>query len=351
MAADTRIDGLAKHFRQAPGYFGTSPLYQALCPVVAVDEPLLELLTRRRSGQQPSFLLFAAVHALLLAGVDHGLREYYPSLVGEAARQPDGVGPVFLDFCRTHRAALEELIATRLVQSNVVRRAIGLRFALWAVGRRWAGPVHLVEVGASAGLLMNVDRYRFDIGGRRFGPPGASVTLDARWRGAGQLPDLDDVPRIVGKTGIDLNPIDLADTKARNWLRALIWPEQRSAAALLEAAVDEALAQPVTIIAGDAVEVCPVLAGELPAGEARVVFHAATRMHVPAERRRRFDEAIDSLGAGGPLFHVWLEPSGAPHHGYPVSELAAIAMHGPGDDAATALVRVDGHLHWLAPVV
>jgi hypothetical protein len=350
MTESTEIDALAEHFGQAPAVFDTSPLYQALCLFVAADRELLELLELRRPGQQPSFLLFGAVHQLLLGGAEHRLRDYYPSMVGGAALDPAQAGPAFLDFCRQHRAPLAEVIASRLVQSNVLRRAIALRFALWAIGRRCDGPVHLIEVGASAGLLMNVDRYRYLIGGRVFGRPDAPVALNTRWRSADTVPDLDDVPDIAGKTGIDLHPIDLADPGERLWLRALVWPEQRTAAALLDAAIDEVRDERPAIIAGDAIDVCPALDRELPADRTRVVFHAATRMHVPAERREQFDEAVDALSARGPLFHIWLEPPNAPHHGFPLADPGVLAMHGPGDDAATPLVRVDGHLHWLEPL-
>ena len=352
MAADTGIEALTKHFHDAAGFFGTSPLYQALCPAVAEDRWLLDLLTHRRPGQQPSFLLFAAVHYLLLDGAEHRLRAFYPSLTPEPDTSPAeaGAGTAFLDFCREYRAPLAELISTRLVQSNVIRRAIALRYALWAVGQRCEGPVHLVEVGASAGLLMNVDRYGYLIGDHRFGEPGAPVALDSQWRGTEPVPDLDAVPRIASKTGVDLHPIDLADARERLWLRALMWPEQHAAAALLQAAIELAREHPLTVIAGDAVDVCPKLGRDLPTGEPRIVFHAATRMHVPKDRRAAFDEAIDSLGASGPLYHVWLEPGEIPHHGYPVTEQGVVAMHGPGDETATALVRVDGHLHWMEPV-
>jgi hypothetical protein len=349
MTERTEIDAVAEHFGQAPSVFGTSPLYQELCLVVASDRELLELLTRRRPGQQPSFLLFGAVHQLLLGGAQHRLRDYYPSIAGGAALDPAQAGPAFLDFCRQHRAPLAGLIASRLVQSNVLRRAIALRFALWAIGRRCEGPVHLIEVGASAGLLLNVDRYRYLIGGRAFGRPDAPVVLDSLWRSEDTIPDLDDIPQIIGKTGIDLHPIDLADPGERLWLRALVWPEQRAAAALLDAAIDQARLERPAVIAGDAIDVCPALDRELPAGRTKVVFHAATRMHVPAGRRERFDQAVDALGARSPLYHVWLEPPDAPHHRFPVAGPGVLAMHGPGDSTATPLARADGHLHWLEP--
>ena len=106
----------------------------------------------------------------------------------------------------------------------------------------------------------------------------------------------------------------------------------------------------MSILAGDAIDVLPGVAARLPAGEPRVVFHFATRMHVPPERRAAFDAAIDALGADGPLFHVWLEPPNAPHHPWAANERAGLELHGPGDARPVPLARVHGHLEWIAPV-
>ncbi len=47
---------------------GVSPLYEALARGVAADPRLLALAARAGAGQPPPNMLFAAVHALLLAG-------------------------------------------------------------------------------------------------------------------------------------------------------------------------------------------------------------------------------------------------------------------------------------------
>ncbi|MEE6262390.1 DUF2332 domain-containing protein [Plantactinospora sonchi] len=348
MASSREIGRLSAHFAESPEVFETSPLYRALCPVVAEEPEILDLLVHRRQGQQPSYLLFGAVHYLLLSGVPHPLRRFYPSLMGASAADPADAGPALLDFCRRYQDPVTEVIRTRLVQTNVVRRVVGLRYALWVVGQHCPGPVHLVEVGASAGIHLHVDRYRYAIGEHRFGPADAPLTVDSRWRGDSPPPDLDEVPRIASRTGVDLHPVDVTDVRDRRWLRALVWPEDRDAATLLEAALDSVAADPPTVIAGDAVDVCPRLGRSLPAGEPRVVFHAATRMHVPAVRRAAFDRAIDSIGDDGPLYHVWQEPPSAPHHGLVVAR-EELAFHGPELEVAVPLLRADGHLRWLAP--
>ena len=284
---------LAEHFRQAAGeVFGSSGLYRALCPAVADSEPVLDLLRHRRAGQQPSYLLFGAVHYLLLAGAQHELRSWYGSLVTEPA-EPSAAGAAFIDFCLTHQGELSALIGSRLVQTNVVRRSVALKYALWVVGQHCSQPLHLIEVGASAGLQLRVDRYRYLIGGQRFGPRQAPVTVDSNWIGNAALPDLDQAPPIASRTGIDLHPVDATDPDQRRWLRALIWPEHLADAALLERALDDLAANPVAILRGDAAQLCPSLAEALPAGEPRLVYHAATRMHVPLDQRAAFDNALD----------------------------------------------------------
>jgi hypothetical protein len=342
---------LAEHFAESDLIFVSSPLYRSLCRAVAADGYVLDLLAQRRPGQQASFLLFGAVHYLLLGGAEHPLADYYPSLRGAAAADPAGAGPALLDFCRAYRGDLEELIRTRLVQTNVVKRSAGLRLALWAVRQRCARPVHLVEVGASAGIHLHVDRYRYVVGGREFGRRDAVVTIETEWRGRGAPPDLDDVPEILSRTGVDLHPVRAADADERLWLRALVWPENQHAADLLIAALEGVAADPPAIVAGDAITVCPQLGRDLPPGEPRLVFHAATRMHVPRARRAAFDEAIDSVADGGPLFHAWLEPPQAPHHGLAAAGGGMmLAMHAPGDAVAVPVAPVDGHLEWAGPL-
>ncbi|HEX3749809.1 MAG TPA: DUF2332 domain-containing protein [Streptosporangiaceae bacterium] len=342
-----------------PVEFTTSPLYRELSRTVAASDQLLDLARQGRPGQYPTFLFFGAVHRLLLRGVGHPLAGYYPSVAGDAALPAAGAGPELESFGRAYAAELTETIRTRLVQTSVVQRTLGLRIGLSAIatatGREpLAGPLHVIEVGASAGLNLRFDRYgyrlsgdRYGAAGRQYGDPDSPVQLAAEVYGPAPLPDLDRIPAIGRVQGVDLNPVDAADPDAREWLEALVWPENHTQRQLLGRALAAVAADPPPIEAGDAVDVLPEVAAGLPAGEPRLVFHAATRIHVPRERQAAFDAAILAAGATGPQWHLSVEGPPQPDpRPSPTRYGAALLLRDPAGHTRTVAV-VDGHLRWI----
>lgn len=305
------LDDLARFFADAPRQFAGSPLYARLCTVVAEDERLLAIAAEARAGQLPTNLLFAAVHYLLLRDPGHELAAWYPSVGGTAYRPVDARDPAatFTGFCLDRRTELAGLLRTRLVQTQVVKRAVMLRLGLVQVAARTDEPVTLIEVGSSAGVHLRFDEYGYEVAGRTWGRPGSPVTITTRWRGSAPPSDLDRIPAITDRVGVDLNPIDATDPDQRLWLRALVWPGNEAQARLHDAALRVVAWNPPRMVAGDAVEVLPELAAAIPHGAPVVVFHAATRMHVPAERREAFDAAIAAVGDDHRLFHLSFEVS------------------------------------------
>jgi hypothetical protein len=336
-------------FDDATG-FNTSPLYRALSRTVAATDGLLRLAARARPEQYPTFLFFGAIHHVLQQGVDHELATFYPSIVGERARPAQDAGPALISFCTRYESELTRLLQTRLVQTNHVQRALGLRLGLSVIAREVSRPVHLLEVGASAGLNLRFDRYGYVVGDQRFGDQHSPVQLQAQWHGSIPVPDLDALPQLASVTGVDLNPIDAQDPEARRWLEALIWPENHHQRKLLAAALAVVAIDPPTIRAGDAIEVCPAIARELPPGEPRVVFHSATRIHVGAHRLDDFDQAIASLGNDGPLYRLSVEDAPDPDpRPDPVRHGTALKLRRP-DGSQTDLAVVEGHLQWIEPL-
>jgi hypothetical protein len=345
----SEVDSLAIQFAEvAPFEFSSSPLYRALGPIVAKQRPLLELIAFRRAGQQPTNLFFAAVHFLVLRDNDHPLRSYFPSVGGTTAADHGGLEEAFLDFCDRHRDDLGSFLKERLVQTNVVKRAAALRLALADIGSR-VDVVHVVEVGASSGIHLLHDRYRYELGGVCFGALSSPVTVDVEWRGSASIPDLDRVPATSRRLGVDLQPVDPQSDEDRLWLRALVWPENQHEAASLESALAVVASDPPELLAGDIIDLVDYVDEKLPAGEPRVVFHAATRAHVPPDRRPLFDQALLSLSERAPLYTVSLEgPAPGDPRPSQFAPFHVLKLRAPEGDVRI-LALVEGHGDWIEP--
>jgi hypothetical protein len=345
------IEALATRFATwGPFEFNTSPLYQALGPWVADDQVLLELMTERIPGQQPTNLFFAALHYLVLSQPDHPLANFFPSVVGAAAEDPVGSRPSFQDFCAVHFDELAALIRTRLVQTNVLKRSAALRLALATIAEQ-VEAVHLVEVGSSAGIHLLQDRWRYRLNESAvFGDLGSSVEIETKWRGSAPLPDLDSVPHVIDVLGIDLHPVDLRSAEDRRWLRSLVWPENTGEAHDLEMALDIVAIDPPRLVAGDAIDICERLDTDLARYEARVIFHAATLAHVPPDRREAFADAVAATGRSAPLFVVSLEGA---RQGEPrlesIDPYHLLTVRRP-DGGIHHVAFVEGHGDWIVPI-
>lgn len=343
----TRRD-LARRFSHGEREFPTSPLYQRLAGIVAADDRLLAVAEHCRAGQQPTNLLFAAVHFLLLSetGTPAPLAGWYRSLGGTRDPGDPALTREFTDFCRATEAELIALVTTRLVQTNVVKRSAALRIGLAAIDE--PGPVTLLEVGASGGIHLAFDAYRCRIGDTEVGPAGSPVRIETRWRSSRPVPTR--IPEIGDRLGVDLHPIDLTDPTERRWLRALVWPENLPQYELLRAATELVAARRPRILAGDAVTALPRLDADLPTDRPLVVWHAATRVHVPEERRAAFDAAIGALGRRRRLYTVSLETPDDTTEWYERYGISYALQVRAGAGPARRIAAADGHLTWIEPL-
>ncbi len=77
------------------------------------------------------------------------------------------------------------------------------------------------------------------------------------------------------------------------------------------------------------------------------MFHSATRIHVPRERRPAFDAAINALGDDAPLWHLAIEkPDPRPNQ---PRVGAALNLTAP-DGVTRTIAVVNGHLSWIEPL-
>ena len=265
------------------------------------------------SGTVPALRFAGALHRLVLERRAPALAVHYPSVGGT----PGDVWPAARAVVEEHLDVLHELVR-RPVQTNEVGRSSVLLGGLLHVAAATGQPVRLLEVGASGGLNLHVDRYRHEVAdGVVLGDPGSPVVLSMPWQG--RLPDLAAPLRILERQGCDPGPLDPSSSEDRLTLTSYVWPDQvqrfeRLRGALQVAAVAQ---ERVERLGGAA-----FLARELHPrdGVATVVWHSVVWQYVAPDERTRISEAIEAAGAratpAAPLAHLWLEPEHVEHGGF-----------------------------------
>lgn len=179
-------------------------------------------------------------------------------------------------------------------QTNEVGRSGVLYPGLMEIARRYGPRVELLELGASGGLNLNMDRYGYMLGGAVAGVEDASVKLAPKWQG----PDPAIAPvEVIGRKGVDLHPIDLTDDAQANRMLAYIWPDQSERLARAEAAIAALRAHPPRIETGDAADWIEArLAEPQASGVTRVVYHSSFWPYLPPPSRDRIRLAIKAAG-------------------------------------------------------
>ena len=296
---------------------GRSAAYEALAESVAGDGMVLGFLgTLPEAKRQPN-LLFAAARYVLGEPADI---EALRGLVGRDA------------------AGLAAVMLARRTQTNEPARCATLLPALALAGL--AGPLALIEVGASAGLTLLVDRYSYDFDGRaiRGSDPEAPV-LRCAVRGPVPVPAT--VPDIAWRAGLDLNPLDVTSDDDMHWLSCLLWPGEGDREQRLAGAVAAARRDPPTVVRGDLTTDLPALAARAPGGATLVVYHSAVLAYVAEEDRARFADTVRGLGA------VWLSNEGpgvVPGVSVTAREGAPFVLI---RDGRTPLALTDPHGTWV----
>lgn len=177
-------------------------------------------------------------------------------------------------------------------QTNEVGRAAALMSGLLMVGSRFRLPLRLFELGASAGLNLQLDRYGYDLGGLKTGDPASPLQLAPDWDG----PPPPDAPvTVIGRAGTDLNPARLPEEGET--LLAYVWPDQPERFERLAAALAVAEEHPPEIDRAGAADWLEArLTTEPEPGVARVVMHSIAFQYFDADSRRRVAARIEAAG-------------------------------------------------------
>jgi hypothetical protein len=328
-----------------------SPLYAELCRRAADDVeaggPTWDLLAAHAEaslGEAYPLRVLGGAHRLALSGDARELARHLPSTGGDG--DPDGAWSVLHALMADPPPPLRDAL-TRPPQTNEVARSASLIGGFLVVAQETGRPVRVREIGASAGLNLRFDRFRYEQGDAGFGPRDARVRFSGLWP-HGQPPFRASL-EVTERRGCDLDPIDPTTPEGRLTLLSYVWPDQKERFERTDAALGIAADVPAPVDRADAtVWLTRQLADATP-GEATIVFHSIVWQYMPDETRASVRAVMEDAGsradADAPVVWLRLEPA---DHTLQYPELRLTSWPG-GEDRLLANCSFHlGPVEWLA---
>jgi hypothetical protein len=293
-------------------------------------EPMTDALPMRLTG---------ALHWLVRAGRAPGLAALYPpaAMPGDAALNAALAG-LFAE------AELDGAVAAFLnsaPQTNEAGRAGALMPGLLVVAAATGLPMSLHELGASAGLNLNMDRFACELGGVTAGDPAGAVVVRPQWRGP---PPPDAALRVVSRQGVDIAPLDAADDAVAERLLAFIWADQPERLARTQAAIALARQFPPPLAKGDAAAWLEQALTPVD-GAAAVVYHSIAFQYFPPDSQARIRRHLEAVGTAAtparPLAWLRLEMDDPSNPAQPAIRLS-LWQGGPVQERLLGLAHAHG---------
>ena len=233
-------------------------------------------------------------------------------------------------------------------QTNEVARSGVLMPGLMTIAAATGLPLRLFELGCSAGLNLNLDRFGYDLGGLAAGDPLSPVQLKPSWNGP---PPPQALVSVVDRSGTDINPLDAPDPAVRERLMAFVWPDQPERVARAEAAIALAAAFPPPIVRGDAADWLEHTVAPVP-GTASTVFHSIAFQYFPPATKARIAAHMAAIGAAAtpdaPIAWLRFEMDDASAPNLPTLRLT-LWHGGPAQEQLLARAHPHGaSVTWLA---
>ncbi|PID52817.1 MAG: hypothetical protein CSB46_11825, partial [Micrococcales bacterium] len=270
-----------RRFAEFADHYPGLPLYRAICTGCLRDPDVASLLLQARPGQLRPVLLFAALHHVVLQNPHTRAARWYASVAGRDRYIAAMLGAAAAD--------LPDL------------------------------PVTLLELGASAGLLLAADRYdltmRRDDGDLRLGDPASAVSCVGEDRTAAGDRRPWRLPAVTERIGVDVNPVHVDDDDGMRWLQACLWPDVPGRVELFAAAAAQLRACPAqqrpVLVAGNMVDDLPAVLHR-HAGAHLVVLSSWAVTYVDRDRRALIAEHLgeQARATGQPVSWVSAEPVG-----------------------------------------
>lgn len=266
------------------------------------------LLERNAHRSRVGLRWLGAAHFRALRGDAPRVAAHFPSTRGDGDALA-AFAAIGEDLSANERAYTQLL--ARSVQTNEPARAMPILATMLTIAHRVRLPLRIFEIGSSAGLLLNFDRYRYTGEHWAWGDPASVLTLQNATV-LGVPPYLDAPLDIAERRGCDIRPLSASRSVDCDTLLSFVWPDQTARFERLRAALEIARSYPPAIEMADGIEWIQQAAQPRP-GVATVVMHTVITEHMPQDLRERLRASIRRIGesasAEAPFAWARMEPS------------------------------------------
>lgn len=310
-----------------------APLYARLFALLgewvsapdAADDPVVAWLVDVGAERAPfdiPLLLLAGVHRAVLARQAPEMARFYPTAGGSPAATDAALSAALRTTILNQPQQLGELIRHGNVQTNETARGLIWLLPLQAIRAR---AVHLVDLGASAGLNLAAHRRAYQLTHegtvvRACGSGTPPQFVTACTGAVDTLPvAVPARPRLGARIGCDMLPFTLDSAERETLLSAYIWPEQLQRMARLHEGISAFHAanraeQPVTLHAVTLPDELPAFLAEVveprlathPADEPVILYNTYMTNYL-ADKGASLGEHIGRWAAAQPRPVLWLQ--------------------------------------------
>ena len=324
--------GLVDHM--ASDYIARGPVYSLLHDWPT--SPVADAIALRMTG---------ALHGAALTGRDVPLMVAYKE-ANHGQLDMAALWPRARDFLAREPNWVRDYLKYA-PQTNEARRSILLLVGFLHLAQQFNMDINMLELGASAGLNMNWDKFRYELDDWSWGP-ASPVTLSTPW--TGPAPPTDAPLRIASRAGCDINSLDLEDETERTRLRSYCWTDVPGRLARLDGAIEIARAEGTQPEKSGAADWLERKLATRPTHGLTVVYHSIFLQYPPQSERERIETLMAQAGAKAtsqaPLAWVRFEPetllSGEPN----ILEPALETISWPGGQSKI-LARSNGHVTYV----
>ncbi|WP_416795766.1 DUF2332 domain-containing protein [Ciceribacter azotifigens] len=287
------------------------------------------------TGDALALRLAGSLHALVLSGRAPSLAAAYPPHTID----DDALWAACEAAFREHEGFILERLKSA-PQTNEVRRSAALLPGFLTIAALTGKPLVLSEIGVSAGLNLQWDRYRYRLGNSLWGPD-STVVLEPDWQG--DAPPAADLS-VLDRAGCDLNPLDPSAAADRLRLESYIWADQKDRLERIRNALEIARSNSLTVERADAIDWLRRRLASRFRGAVHVIYHTIAWQYLSDALKEEGETLIRKAGReasnDAPIARLQLEADGKP-------DGAALTLEIWPSGERQEIGRADFHGRWI----